>query len=555
MNTRSCDRQSNDCDRLLTKLRNGEGIGPLNMHFGKEKIPHTLFRPTLELKRVFSEYYVLQNDLNWCRRELELLESRPVAVIISNPSAVDTVHEVTLTSARLRFRFNDIAQRGSETIYSNTTAVHWLDNWKEIFLIIARQTFLRALALRNMIMHGNTDDADFNDISMTDSDRGLALVDTNLRSRSASDVPTATQPTGRPPVSASFHGTTAAPARYQLQPGSMRQHSARSDDEVFLINPDAQQSSTPLQQEPPAAWTGPPPPTLAAHGQNLGAIPKTATAWPTAAAAATSDPLQQLVQLLASALKQNDTARQDTTQQRRSNEPRPPTVQDLDEFPADDWYTQLPAPWNIPPRTKTSEKDLGKTLKEVQGFTKFDGSRDKYVTWRNFVITCIHRTTAGISMKTMALYQAMDLSKPEIQDLLPAMMWGADFYRSIITSLEDTYGGDTNIELFYLSEINKVRSVEYRNVSDYGRWITKVVRYREVMMQHGRLAEVDNMSLKWSALADFWPKNVKNVKNGPPWRTLVKFLPKMPRFWPTVWAKEHQKVKNGPPWRTFGPKM
>ena len=132
----------------------------------------------------------------------------------------------------------------------------------------------------------------------------------------------------------------------------------------------------------------------------------------------------------------------------------------------DDFYFDLPFPWNaLPRRDITSAVEVFKVA--AVSLPKFNGTHSGYSSWRNCFIPCVHLTDIDVSHKCLMLRSSMEVKTARMREFVDGIVSNEDGYREAILKLEDRYGGDEALLLARqeaLLAVPELREGEYRTV-------------------------------------------------------------------------------------------
>ncbi len=132
----------------------------------------------------------------------------------------------------------------------------------------------------------------------------------------------------------------------------------------------------------------------------------------------------------------------------------------------DDFYFDLPFPWNALPRREiTSAVEVFKVA--AVSLPKFNGTHSGYSSWRNCFIPCVHLTDIDVSHKCLMLRSSMEVKTARMREFVDGIVSNEDGYREAILKLEDRYGGDEALLLARqeaLLAVPELREGEYRVV-------------------------------------------------------------------------------------------
>ncbi len=132
----------------------------------------------------------------------------------------------------------------------------------------------------------------------------------------------------------------------------------------------------------------------------------------------------------------------------------------------DDFYFDLPFPWNaLPRRDITSAVEVFKVA--AVSLPKFNGTHSAYSSWRNCFIPCVHLTDIDVSHKCLMLRSSMEVKTARMREFVDGIVSNEDGYREAILKLEDRYGGDEALLLARqeaLLAVPELKEGEYRTV-------------------------------------------------------------------------------------------
>ena len=149
----------------------------------------------------------------------------------------------------------------------------------------------------------------------------------------------------------------------------------------------------------------------------------------------------------------------------------------------DDWYLDLPFPWNALPQkgnlTATEVYRMAST-----SLPKFDGSQGAYDAWRSCFIPCVHLTNIDVSYKTLLLRASLEPRTARMREFVNSIVGSKDGYKLAIETLEKRYGGQ---DALLLARQEALMAVPELREGDY----------RVVEMLHSRLS---TFLLEWSGV-------------------------------------------------------
>ena len=143
--------------------------------------------------------------------------------------------------------------------------------------------------------------------------------------------------------------------------------------------------------------------------------------------------------------------------------------------PPEQWYTQLPPPWNQVPTPESKADDLTKTI-TAGSFTKFDGAVLHYLPWRSRFIAAAHCKNISEQAKNQYLTTALDRdADPMLTTIINSTLCSTDGYREAIKLLEEAYGGpDQNMRRFE-AELDNMPMLIPTNLSSLNNWMAKIL--------------------------------------------------------------------------------
>jgi len=164
---------------------------------------------------------------------------------------------------------------------------------------------------------------------------------------------------------------------------------------------------------------------------------------------------------------------------------------DEEEYPPNEWYDRLPAPWNRHPRKKKEKTvDIDKML-QLKTLEKFSGKVDEYIPWRNKFIPHIHQSSATLWFKHNALEQSLDKSVPELAEAIPKQSWSPKNYARIIDYLEANYGGAEIQINFHFDRALSMSRVAINSSSDLVTFVNRIQQYIDTLEDLGRGQEAE----------------------------------------------------------------
>ena len=126
---------------------------------------------------------------------------------------------------------------------------------------------------------------------------------------------------------------------------------------------------------------------------------------------------------------------------------------------SDEFYKQLPVPWNVLPSTVVNKTtDFWKLLET--NMIRFDGSREGYIPFRSAFLNCVHRLNMNMSYKVMALTRSLDKTVPELQELVSMAQHTPEGYRDVICALEREFGGRDRLVQYHIAKLVKAPNIK-----------------------------------------------------------------------------------------------
>ncbi len=132
----------------------------------------------------------------------------------------------------------------------------------------------------------------------------------------------------------------------------------------------------------------------------------------------------------------------------------------------DNFYLELPPPWNgIPERKTSNAAEVYKVA--VATLPKFDGTPSAYSGWRSCFIPCVHLTNIDVTYKALLLRSSLVPKTARMKEFVEGIRGTGGGYRHAIVTLEDRYGGHDATLLASqdaLLAVPELREGEYRTV-------------------------------------------------------------------------------------------
>ena len=132
----------------------------------------------------------------------------------------------------------------------------------------------------------------------------------------------------------------------------------------------------------------------------------------------------------------------------------------------DNFYLELPFPWNALPSTEaTTAQEVFKIA--AVSLPKFNGTHSGYAAWRNSFVPCVHLTNIDVTHKCLLLRASMEVRTARMREFVDGLVNNEDGYREAILKLEDRYGGDEALLLARqeaLLAVPELKEGEYRTV-------------------------------------------------------------------------------------------
>jgi hypothetical protein len=150
----------------------------------------------------------------------------------------------------------------------------------------------------------------------------------------------------------------------------------------------------------------------------------------------------------------------------QAREPEDPAV-----YPPDDWFLDLPMPWNVAPREP--EKKISDYLKSSPFLkNKFSGEEDDYFEWRSEFITSVHLVKTSIQTKIKYMRSTLCNKSVQTSHLVSAMRSSTSrlTYRTVILSLEEKFGGPDRLlqmRTIALDEYPKIKEGDVVTLAGY----------------------------------------------------------------------------------------
>jgi hypothetical protein len=150
------------------------------------------------------------------------------------------------------------------------------------------------------------------------------------------------------------------------------------------------------------------------------------------------------------------------------------------------WYmATFKKPWCIPPRIPANRDDKNCKI-EISGIDKFDGNENKYVLWRNAVVSIIHQSPTNWSTKLMALIKVIDFSKPSLEAFFPHQNHSLEVYANLINQLERKFGGEKKLIRFHKNNLRKITAIKTVDVDLLEILLNKAVAYLNILREYDR---------------------------------------------------------------------
>ncbi len=135
----------------------------------------------------------------------------------------------------------------------------------------------------------------------------------------------------------------------------------------------------------------------------------------------------------------------------------------------DDFYANLPPPWNVQPEKEGRYQDeynkistiLAGASKDGSLLRKFDGTEEEYFDWRSVVLHHIHERNVSIKDKYNSLCQSLKRGADTFIDgLLNEVDPSHGNYRNLIEQLEFHYGGERRAYTHALKKLKKLKELD-----------------------------------------------------------------------------------------------
>ncbi len=133
----------------------------------------------------------------------------------------------------------------------------------------------------------------------------------------------------------------------------------------------------------------------------------------------------------------------------------------------DDYYLDLPFPWNVVPPREETQKATEVYRIANESLPRFDGSRNSYSAWRSCFLPCVHLTNIDVKYKCLLLRSSMETKTARMREFVQGIVGTEDGYKEALETLEDRYGGTDELLLARqdaLLAVPELREGEYRVV-------------------------------------------------------------------------------------------
>jgi hypothetical protein len=166
--------------------------------------------------------------------------------------------------------------------------------------------------------------------------------------------------------------------------------------------------------------------------------------------------------------------------------------EEFDRSVDDDFYINLPPPWNVLPRKKGKVSDE----KSYMGLSKdnlFSGDSLDWPSWRASFIHLVHQSNLDVLHKLNVLVQRLNPKDEWLNAIAKGVIsWTPQDYENIIGMLEDRYGGNKRIMKVLRNTLLQSTKINRKDINSLRLTLKNFEAFRDYSAQNG-------MSNNWTS--------------------------------------------------------